>query len=66
MPCGKDAPAVNEKPFDQKKFAKFSRDVLKGKVFGFVQVDIEELDELYHKFSEMSPLFVVQEILDHD
>ena len=53
---------VNKKPYDQKRIAKFSRDVLKRKVFGFVQVDIEVSDELCDKFSEMSPLFVVQEI----
>ena len=47
-----------------KKNAKFSRDVLKGKVFGFAQVDIEVPDELYDKFSKMAPLFVVQEIPD--
>ena len=29
-------------------------------------VDIERPDELFDKFSEMSPLFVVQEIPDHD
>ena len=66
MPCGKDTLVVNKKPFDQKRIAKFSKDVLKGKVFGFAQVDIEVPDELYDKFSEMSPLFVVQEILDRD
>ena len=27
MPCGKDALAMNKKPFDQKKNCKFSRDV---------------------------------------
>ena len=62
MPCGKGSLVVNKKPYDQKRIAKFSRDVLKGKVFGFAQVDIEVPDELYDKFSEMSPLFVVQEI----
>ena len=46
MPCGKDTLIVNKKPFDQKRIAKFSRDVLKGKVFGFAQVDIEAPDEL--------------------
>ena len=66
MPCGKDTLVVNKKPFDQKRIAKFSKDVLKGKVFGFAQVDIEVPDELYDKFSEMSPLFVVQEIPDRD
>ena len=29
MPCGKDALVVNKKPFDQKRIAKFSKDVLK-------------------------------------
>ena len=38
----------------------------KGKIFGFAQVDIEVPDELYDKFSEMAPLFVVQEIPDYN
>ena len=66
MPCGKDTLVVNKKPFDQKRIANFSKDVLKGKVFGFAQVDIEVPDELYDKFSEMAPLFVVQTIPDCD
>ena len=41
-----------------------SKDVLKGKVFGFAQVNIEVPGELYDKFSEMPPMFVVQEIPD--
>ena len=66
MPCGKDALVVNEKPFDQKRIAKFSKDILNGKVFGFAQVDIEVHDELSDKFREISPLFVVQSIPDCD
>ena len=66
MPCGKDTLVVNKKPFDQKRIAKFSKDVFKGKVFGFAQVDIEVPDELYDKFSEMARLFIVQEISDRD
>ena len=66
MPCGKDTLDVKKKPYDQKRIAKFSEDVLSGKVFGFAQVDIEVPDELYDKVSEMSPLFVVQEIPDRD
>ena len=66
MPCGKDMLIVNKKPFDQKRIAKFSKEVLKGKVFRFEQVEIEVPDELYDKFSEMAPLFVVQEISDRD
>ena len=66
MPCGKETLVVNKKPFDQKRITKFSRHVLKGKVFGFVQVDIEVPDGVYDNFSEMPPLFVVQEIPDCD
>ena len=66
MPCGKDTLILNKKPFDQKRIATFSRDILKGKVFGFAQVDFEVPDELYDKFSEMAPLLVVQEIPDRD
>ena len=66
MPCGKDKLVVNKKPFDQKGIAKFSKDVLKGKVFGFAQVDIEVPDELYDKFGEMSPLLAAQKIPDCD
>ena len=62
MPCGKDMLVVNKKLLDQKRIAKFSKDVLKEKFFGLVHVDIEVPDELYDKFSEITPLFVVQEI----
>ena len=66
VPCGKDTLVVKKKLYDQKRNAKFSENVLKGNVFGFAQVDIEVPDELYDKFSEMSRLFVVQEILKRD
>ena len=66
MPCGKDTLVVNKKPFDQKRIAKFSKDVLKGKVFGLAQIDIEVPDEIYDKCCEMAPLFVVQKIPDCD
>ena len=66
MPCGKETLVVNKMPFDQKRIAKFSKYGLKGNVFGFAQVDIEVPDELYDKFSDMLPLFVVQEIPDRD
>ena len=62
MPCGKDTLVVNEKWFDKKRIAKFSKGVLKRNVFGFAQVDIE--DELYDNFSKITPLIVVQEIPD--
>ena len=60
IPCDKDTLVVSKKPFDQKRIAKFSRDVLKGEVFGFAQVDIDLPDKLYDKFSEMAPLLFVQ------
>ena len=66
MTCGKDAMVVNKKPFDQKRIAKFSKGVLKGKVLGLAQVDIEVPDEVYDKFGKMAPLFDVQEISDCD
>ena len=47
MPCGKDTLVVNKKIYDQKRTAKFSKDVLKGKVFGFAQVGIEVPGKLY-------------------
>ena len=34
MPCGKDMLVVNKKPFDQKRNAKFSKDLLKEKILG--------------------------------
>ena len=40
LPCGKDTLAVNKNPFEPKRIAKLSKGVLKGKVFGFAQVDI--------------------------
>ena len=49
---------MNKKLFDQKRIAKFSKDVFKG--------DAEVPDKLYDKFSKMAPLFVVQEIPDCD
>ena len=64
--CGKGTLVVKKKSFNQKRIAKFSKEVLKEKVFGFAQVDIEVPDELYDKFSEMAPLFLVQDILDCD
>ena len=53
---GQDTLVVNAKLFDQNRIAKFSKDVLKVKSFGFEQVDIDVPDELYDKFSEMAPL----------
>ena len=64
MPCDMETLAASRKPYDHKRTAKFSKNVLKRKVLGFAQVVIEVPDKLYHKFSEMPPLFVVQGIPD--
>ena len=50
MLCSKDRLVVNKKPFHKIRIVKFSKDVLKGKVIGFAQVDIEVPDKLYDKF----------------
>ena len=51
MSCGKDTLIVNKRSLYQKRIANYSRDVLKGKVLGFAQVDIEVPDDIYDKFS---------------
>lgn len=66
MPCRKDTLVVKETPFDQKRIAKCSTDVLEQKVFEVAHADIELPDELYNKFIEMAPVFVVQEISDYN
>ena len=47
-----------------RKSRKFSEDILKEKVSGFVQVDIAVPNELYDKFSGMVLLLVAQGIPD--
>ena len=65
MPCGKDKLTVIEKQYDEKIIQTFERDVLEVKFFGFAQIDIEVPHNLKDKFSEMPPLFVVDEIPDN-
>ena len=65
MPCGKDKLTVIEKPYDKMQIQTFERNVFEDKFFGFAQVDIEVLHNLKDKFSEMPPLFVVDEIPDN-
>ena len=64
MPCGKDKLTTIQKPYDEKIIQTFQRDVLEDKFFGFAQVNIEVPHNLKDKFSEMPPLFVVDEIPD--
>ena len=65
MPCGKDKLTVIEKPYDKMQIETFERDVLENKFFGFAQVDIEVPHNLKDEFSEMPPLFIVDEIPDN-
>ena len=65
MPCGKDKLTVIEKPYDKMQIQTFERNVLEDTYFGFAQVDIEVPHNLNEIFSEMLPLFVVDEIPDN-
>ena len=51
MPCGKE------------EYVEVIK-VIKGTLFGFLQVDIHILDELIDKFSEFCPLFIMDSIPD--
>ena len=51
MPVGK------YKHFTEYNIDNLIHDILNDRLFGFVEVDIEVPDELYEKFSEMSPIF---------
>ena len=62
MPCGKEGLVKITTPTSQRYIERLTKKVLNGELFGFVQVDIEVPEELYDKFSEMAPLFVVDEI----
>ena len=60
MPWGKKEYIEVKDPQDCKDLCD---KVMKDELFGFCQVDIEVPDELYEKFNEFSPLFIVDTIL---
>ena len=64
FPCGKEK--LFKVPTSKAKhnLEVLTRSVQNGLLFGFAQVDIEVPENLFEKFSEMSPLFVVEEILN--
>ena len=62
MPCGKEQLIKVPSPRSQRNIERLTKKVLNKTLFGFVQVDIEVPEELYEKFNEMSPLFVVDQI----
>ena len=65
MPCGneyKEEHVEIEKPNDLELIDKLCKDILEDKLFGFFQVDIHVPDNLKEKFSEFSPLFLVDSV----
>jgi hypothetical protein len=52
-----DMPVGKYKHITEYNINNLIHDVLNEKLFGFVEVDIQVPDELYDKFSEMSPIF---------
>ena len=62
MPCGKEQYTEVEDPSDIAFVNKVCEDILSDQLFGFCQVDIHVSDKLMDKFSEFSPLFVVDSI----
>ena len=64
MPCGKEKHVKLKTPKSLYNIRVHTNKVVKDKLFGFVLVDIEVPEELYEKFSEMSPLFVVDVITE--
>ena len=62
MLCGKEEYVEIKKPNDPELINKLCKDILEDKLFGFLQVDIQVSDNLKEKFSEFSPLFVVDSV----
>ena len=59
MPCGKEEFVKIEGLSNPELIDKLCKDILNDELFGFLQVDIHIPDNLKEKFSEFSPLFVV-------
>ncbi|XP_057316834.1 uncharacterized protein LOC130657857 [Hydractinia symbiolongicarpus] len=64
FPCGKERLIKIKSPTAEHEIRLLAEGVQGDSLFGFAQVDIEVPKELYDKFSEMAPLFVVKEIPD--
>ena len=62
MPCGKESYVEVSNPRIIKDLCD---KVMPGELFGFLQVDIHIPDGLLEKFSEFSPLFIVDEVPDN-
>ena len=59
MPCGRGRLMEVKSPRSKRTIERLTNKIRYGSVFGFVQVDIEVPEDLYDKFSEMAPFFVV-------
>ncbi|XP_057310306.1 uncharacterized protein LOC130648282 [Hydractinia symbiolongicarpus] len=64
FPCGKEKLIKINQPTAEHNIRLLIEGMQNGSLFGFSQVDIEVPLELYDKFSEMAPLFMVKEIPD--
>ena len=64
MPCGKESYVEVSNPQDSSVIKDLSNKVMKDELFGFLQVDIHITDQLLEKFSEFSPLFIIEEVLE--
>ena len=62
MPCGKENVFHCDPRERSESEAKIIQNVLKDKLFGFFQVDIEVPEQLRKHFSEFCPLFVISEV----
>ena len=66
MLCGKEEYVKVISNIDNSQEAEVIEDVcdkvIKDELFGFLQVDIHVPDELLEKFSEFSPLFIVDSV----
>ena len=59
MPCGKERYYEVKNPTDIEYIKNFCNNILTDKLFGFCQVDIHTPDNLFEKFEELPPLYVV-------
>ena len=61
---GKEKLVKVQNPTSQRNIERFNKKVLNDSLFGFAQVDIEVPEKLKDRFSEMAPLFVVDQITE--
>ena len=62
MPCGKKSYVEVSNSRDPSIIRDLCNKVPANELFGFLQVDIHIPDQLLEKFSEFSPLFIIDEV----